>query len=418
MSSSCPPSPSPALAADMPAGLPGWAVAALIAAVAGIGTEAFAVAPLLIDIARDFDMAATDAAFAISAYGLAVAVSAPLFGLFAGHLPRRRLIAAGMVIATIAGIVAATAQSFGMLLAARMLSGLACGAVLPTIYAYVGDMVPFAARGRVMGRVMFGWAITMVTGVPLAGIAAEHLGWRGTLTAAALIILVLAVAVLRLPQPPARTATGPAAGGHDNAGGHDAAGFLARLRHAVTRPGVAALLATNLANMVSFYGIYAYVGTALRNLEGSGAAAAGAIVLWYGVGLAGSTLNARLVDRVGKDRALTVALAVLAVDMVAMSQSLGRPVAFEATLILWGLAQGTVVTALNTLATERAGTARGLVMALTSAVTYLGISTGTAVLGLVMAAHGFAAVGLAAATISLAGVAAARVSARQGRIGG
>lgn len=397
----------------MPAGLPGWAVAALIAAVAGIGTEAFAVAPLLIDIARDFDMAATDAAFAISAYGLAVAVSAPLFGLFAGHLPRRRLIAAGMVIATIAGIVAATAQSFGMLLAARMLSGLACGAVLPTIYAYVGDMVPFAARGRVMGRVMFGWAITMVTGVPLAGIAAEHLGWRGTLTAAALIILVLAVAVLRLPQPPARTAAGPATGS-----GPDAAGFLARLRHAVTRPGVAALLATNLANMVSFYGIYAYVGTALRNLEGSGAAAAGAIVLWYGVGLAGSTLNARLVDRVGKDRALTVALAVLAVDMVAMSQSLGRPVAFEATLILWGLAQGTVVTALNTLATERAGTARGLVMALMSAVTYLGISTGTAVLGLVMAAHGFAAVGLAAATISLAGVAAARISARQGRIGG
>jgi DHA1 family inner membrane transport protein len=388
-------------------------VAALIAAVAGIGTEAFAVAPLLIDIARDFDMAATDAAFAISAYGLAVAVSAPLFGLFAGHLPRRRLIAAGMVIATIAGIVAATAQSFGMLLAARMLSGLACGAVLPTIYAYVGDMVPFAARGRVMGRVMFGWAITMVTGVPLAGIAAEHLGWRGTLTAAALIILVLAVAVLRLPQPPARDAAGPAAGS-----GHDAASFLARLRHAVTRPGVAALLATNLANMVSFYGIYAYVGTALRNLEGSGAAAAGAIVLWYGVGLAGSTLNARLVDRVGKDRALTVALAVLAVDMVAMSQSLGRPVAFEATLILWGLAQGTVVTALNTLATERAGTARGLVMALMSAVTYLGISTGTAVLGLVMAAHGFAAVGLAAATISLAGGAAARISARQGRIGG
>ncbi|WP_449220486.1 MFS transporter [Tistrella mobilis] len=413
MSSSCPPSPSPALAADMPAGLPGWAVAALIAAVAGIGTEAFAVAPLLIDIARDFDMAATDAAFAISAYGLAVAVSAPLFGLFAGHLPRRRLIAAGMVIATIAGIIAATAQSFGMLLAARMLSGLACGAVLPTIYAYVGDMVPFAARGRVMGRVMFGWAITMVTGVPLAGIAAEYLGWRGTLTAAALIILVLAVAVLRLPQPPARDAAGPATGS-----GPDAAGFLARLRHAVTRPGVAALLATNLANMVSFYGIYAYVGTALRNLEGSGAAAAGAIVLWYGVGLAGSTLNARLVDRVGKDRALTVALAVLAVDMVAMSQSLGRPVAFEATLILWGLAQGTVVTALNTLATERAGTARGLVMALMSAVTYLGISTGTAVLGLVMAAHGFAAVGLVAAIVSLAGVAAARISARQGRIGG
>lgn len=413
MSSSCPPSPSPTLAADVPAGLPGWAVAALIAAVAGIGTEAFAVAPLLIDIARDFDMAATDAAFAISAYGLAVAVSAPLFGLFAGHLPRRRLIAAGMVIATIAGIIAATAQSFGMLLAARMLSGLACGAVLPTIYAYVGDMVPFAARGRVMGRVMFGWAITMVTGVPLAGIAAEYLGWRGTLTAAALIILVLAVAVLRLPQPPARDAAGPATGS-----GPDAAGFLARLRHAVTRPGVAALLATNLANMVSFYGIYAYVGTALRNLEGSGAAAAGAIVLWYGVGLAGSTLNARLVDRVGKDRALTVALAVLAVDMVAMSQSLGRPVAFEATLILWGLAQGTVVTALNTLATERAGTARGLVMALMSAVTYLGISTGTAVLGLVMAAHGFAAVGLVAATVSLAGVAAARISARQGRIGG
>ncbi|MEN2988489.1 MFS transporter [Tistrella sp. BH-R2-4] len=410
MSSSCPPSPSHNVATGRQASLPGWAVAALIAAVAGIGTEAFAVAPLLIDIAADFAMDVTDAALAISAYGLAVAVSAPLFGLFAGHLPRRRLIAGGMVLAAVAGVIAATAHSFGVLLAARVLSGFACGAVLPTIYAYVGDMVPFAARGRVMGRVMFGWAITMVTGVPLAGIAGEHLGWRGTLFLAAGLILVLAMAVLRLPQPPSVASR---MGGVQQTAGHSGAGFLERLAHAVTRPGVAALLATNLANMVSFYGIYAYVGTALRMAQGSGAAAAGGIVLWYGLGLAGSTLNARLVDRVGKDRVLTLALAVLAITLVALPRVMGVPVAFQAVLILWGLAQGLVVTAVNTLATERAGLARGLVMALMSAITYLGISIGAGAMGLVMAAWGFGAVGIVAGVISLVGVVAALVSSRR-----
>ncbi|MFD0390355.1 MFS transporter [Tistrella bauzanensis] len=147
--------------------------------------------------------------------------------------------------------------------------------------------------------------------------------------------------------------------------------------------------------------------------EGSGAAAAGGIVLWYGLGLAGSTLNARLVDRVGKDRVLTLALVVLAITLVALPRVMGVPVAFQAVLILWGLAQGLVVTAVNTLATERAGLARGLVMALMSAITYLGISIGAGAMGLVMAAWGFGAVGIVAGAISLVGVVAALVSSRR-----
>lgn len=67
-----------------------------------------------------------------------------------------------------------------LLIIARAACGVSAGAFLPTCYAFVGDAVPYDRQARVMGRVMFGWSLSLVVGVPLGGLVGQMLGWRMT----------------------------------------------------------------------------------------------------------------------------------------------------------------------------------------------------------------------------------------------
>src|SRR3546814_14019192 len=66
-----------------------------------------------------------------------------------------------------------------MLALAMAVCGLAAGVVLPTTYALAGDLAPQDLRSRAVGRVIVGWSVAMVLGVPAAALLAEQLGWPG-----------------------------------------------------------------------------------------------------------------------------------------------------------------------------------------------------------------------------------------------
>ncbi|MCL6445256.1 MAG: MFS transporter [Alicyclobacillus sp.] len=87
-----------------------------------------------------------------------------------------------------------------MFLVARALSGLAAGGIVPSTYAYVGDIVPAEQRGRVMGVVMSGWSLALILGVPFGGWLGSRLGWRLAFVALSGLAL-LAVVILGLLQP-------------------------------------------------------------------------------------------------------------------------------------------------------------------------------------------------------------------------
>ena len=73
------------------------------------------------------------------------------------------------------------------------------------------------------------------------------------------------------------------------------------------------------------------------------------------------------------------------------------PLAMAAGIVLWGVVQGGFFTAITTLATEQIPELRGVVVALLSASTYLGVSLYTPLSALIYERAGYWAVGLEAA---------------------
>ncbi len=369
----------------------------LMAAVAVVGAQSLVLAPLFVDVARSLGTGPAAVGRATGAYGLATAVSALALGRAVDRLPRRTVLR-GAALGLAAGLLlSAAAAHWAVLAAGQAVAGAAAGVLLPVAYATVGELAPAHAQTRALGRVLLGWSVAMVVAVPLAAAAGGAVGWRATLAGLAGLALALVGLLGRLPEP--RSPRGPAGGG---------TGYAAALR----RPGVRPLLLVVLAYMGAFYATYAYLGHHVRAEEGASAAAAGLVALAYGAGFGAAGLLDARVDRIGPARLLAPAVLGLVGVYVLVPPAAGSAVSLLLLAAVWGLVNHLGLSLLVALLSLAGGPARGAVMALYSAVTYLAAALGTAGLGPVYERHGLTAVALGcAAALLLAAVPAARVRA-------
>lgn len=389
---------SAAIAATPPETLPpatlSWSTTwGLTAGVCAVGSEALLISPVLKDIAADFALKPAEIGLAVTIYGIALAVVAPFAGLISDRLSRKRALRLGLIVFSLAGFAAAFSTSFTMLLVARAVCAVGAALFLPSSYAYVGDEVPFERRAQVMGRVMFGWAGSMVLGVPLGGILSEWVGWRGALAALAVLGLVVLLALWRLQS---RHQPNTAPGALKKLTGN----FLRLLANRT----IQLLLLVNLLNMFSFYGVYTYLGTALRAELQLGGGGAALFAAFYGLGLGITTANGKVADRIGKPRALTYALLTLAVILSAVPLAAHYAASLGAVMFVWGLSQGMVMVSLPSIVTEQSSELRGSVTSLLSCTTYIGVTLGSWVMGLVFAGIGYQPVGLGSGAASLLAV--------------
>jgi predicted MFS family arabinose efflux permease len=364
----------------------------LTAAVATVGATIFAISPLLSDIAASFGIAPARAGRLIGAYALSMAIVAPTVGLLARSLPRARVIVAGLVLFALAWLAAGAASRFEALLALTLLAGAATGAVIPAVYAYAGDLSSFTHRGQVMGRIVSGWSIAIVLVVPLMAIASQAIGWQRAFTGLAVAARASAALLAFAPRPPvegaaeaaARMPVGPS------------------LRRVLSHRPTLVVLLVNAIDMGAFYAVYAFVGSEARRVNDWGAAPAGFVIAAYGAGLMAVTLNARLIDRAGKTRSAVLALAALGVVLAGLPWLVGTPALLVIGALGWGCVQGVFFTAITALATEQIPELRGVVTAMLSGSTYLGVTLFSPLAVTLYERAGFVAVGGAAGLACLA----------------
>jgi predicted MFS family arabinose efflux permease len=295
--------------------------------------------------------------------------------------PRRRVLALALAALGLALAGCALAADAVLLAAAMAACGLAAGVVLPTTYALAGDLAPQELRSRAVGRVIVGWSVAMVLGVPAAALLAEQLGWRGAYAVIAGVSGAAALAVLRLPA--ARQPEGAR---------------LVPYRVALAQPGVMRLLAMTLAYMVAFYGCYTFLTDHLRATDDLGPSLGGWISLSYGLGFGLAVLGDGLLDRWGPWRVAAPSFLVLAGLMLLLPLAAGlSPWAVVALALPWGVVNHFGLNVLVSLLSSGEPALRGAVMGLYSAVTYIAHFLAGAGLGLVYAGAGFTAVAVIAA---------------------
>ena len=161
------------------------------------------------------DLALTDAhlGWLGSAYVLVFSVASLPAGVIGDLGSRRVVIAAGVALWSLGTALSGLAQDFGWLLLARSLVGLGGAAAATASAALVADYFPGRRRSTAMSIFMAGLAVGGVFGILLAGQLEHAFGWRAAFLTLALPGFVLAVLVLRIPDP-TRPAT-PAKEGAD-----------------------------------------------------------------------------------------------------------------------------------------------------------------------------------------------------------
>lgn len=155
-------------------------------------------------IARDLAASPREIVFAVSAFTIAMVVFAPLAGWLCERYGAKHFLIASLCLMVLAQAGASLSPSLWFLVVMRVLQGMACSAVPPSVQQTLGT---FWAHRR--GRVMATWAsaigVGQAIGPPLGGLVADTLGWRAIFVAHALLSAGLAVLLARVvPRIPTR----------------------------------------------------------------------------------------------------------------------------------------------------------------------------------------------------------------------
>jgi predicted MFS family arabinose efflux permease len=134
--------------------------------------------PLGAILMPSLDITAGQFGVAVSAYAFSAGLSGILAAGFADRFDRKRLLLFFYVGFTLGTALCAAAQTYHVLLLARIVTGLFGGVIGSVVLAIVTDLFPLNQRGRVMGFVQTAFAASQVLGVPAGLYLANHWSWH------------------------------------------------------------------------------------------------------------------------------------------------------------------------------------------------------------------------------------------------
>jgi predicted MFS family arabinose efflux permease len=156
--------------------------------------------------------AISDAEFGllVSAYTLSAGLSGLLATSFIDRFERKRLLLWLYLLFGLTTLGCALAPSYGWLMAARVAAGLFGGILSAMTQTVIGDVIPFARRGRAAGFVMTAFSLASVVGVPSGLFLANHGGWHSAFIALAVLCSVVGtLAAYSLPRLDAHLVQAP-----------------------------------------------------------------------------------------------------------------------------------------------------------------------------------------------------------------
>jgi predicted MFS family arabinose efflux permease len=250
---------------------------------------------------------------------------------------------------------------------------LAAAVFTPQAAAAIGFMTSPHERGRAITFIFLGWSVASVLGLPMSAWIGETHGWRVAFGVIAGLALVAAVWVHRVIPDGVRPA----------------ALSLRAWKDVLTNPVLMAMVMVTALFGAAQFTLFSYFAPYYRHQLGASTEQITLLLMWFGAfGLIGNVVLTRVIDRIGPNVAVTVAMLLIATS-----------------LLLWPLGASIVTTALvlvpwalgcfssNSTQQARLGLAAPALapalMALNTSAIYLGQAAGAASGGWLIANHGF-----------------------------
>jgi predicted MFS family arabinose efflux permease len=339
---------------------------------------------------------------------VAAALLSPLGGRLADIYGELVVMKGGLALFCLGAGVCALANSFGPFLAGYCLIGLGNTLYNPALMAYASARTPYARRGQVLGILELSWALAALLGVTgLAKLIDVRASWAPAfwvLLGVGLIVLLTMVVVL--PAAPHLRAV-------DANDRRLAGGAL------LVQPSVVAMLVFLACALIASELVFVVYASWL---QADFNATTEQLALVFGllgfVELGGSIGAAVLVDRMGKRRTVLFAFAATGIVQALLPFSSGSWLVFLPLFLLFDLCFEFAIVSVFPLVSGILPTARGTMLALSTAAIGLGRVIGSLVGPALWQQFGFAANGLLAGGLTLLGVVICYLFVREGEEAG
>jgi predicted MFS family arabinose efflux permease len=331
---------------------PAWgAVVSLALGVFGLVTAEFLPASLLTRLAQDLGITEGAAGQAVTATAVVGAIAAPTMAIVTKRLDRRLVMWGLTVLLIISNLLAAFASSLPVLLAARVVLGVALGGFWSMSAAMAMRLVPMRLMPRAMSIILTGVSIATVTAAPVGAYVGDVWGWRTAFMIAAVVgALALLVQLATIPRlPPAGVAS------------------VRTLLEVLKRPMIRVTLLVVLLVASGHFAGFTYVRPYLEVVPVLPIETISLVLLAYGIGgFFGNFAGGFMAERNLK-AAVGLAPLLIALSALVLLTLGASPVTAAIAVTAWGFAFGAVPVGLQTwlvrAAPDQAESAGGLMVA-------------------------------------------------------
>jgi DHA1 family purine ribonucleoside efflux pump-like MFS transporter len=310
-----------------------WAgVVSLGLGIFAIVMSEFLPASLLPRIADDLRVSAGAAGQSVTVTAFAAALSALLIAVVLPRADRRRVMIGLTLLAVVSNVLVAFAPNFLVLLAARLLLGVALGGFWAMATAMAARLVHADHLGRALTIVNSGVSVATIVAVPLGAWLGEVWGWRGVfLLGAAIAVGALVVQVATLPRVTPGAVSGLRA-------------LAVTLRSGTVLVGLLAVLLVFGGHFSGF----TYIRPAAESVSGIDAGGLAVLLLVFGISnVLGTIASGPLADRAIRVSVLLFPV-ILGIGMLVMLATGGSIVGLFVAAALWGFGFGGVPTSVLT----------------------------------------------------------------------
>lgn len=371
--------------------MPVW-LFALLAAAFVLYTDDYVIAGILPELASDLAVSEGQAGQLVTVFSVTVAVAAPVAAVALARIPRRWLFAVALLVFIGANIAAAATPSFTVLVLMRVAAALAAASTTPALFAFAARHAPREKVGRFIAIVSLGVTGSIAAGVPVGTWIGGAFGWRATFAAMAVAGAVVLVFLLTtLPR-----SEGP-----------DETPVLREQVRTLRKLPISLGLLANCALMTGSMMMLTYLAPYLASATTAGVEERALAFSLSGIaGVLGIWLGGIATDRWGAERTLHFGIGAIVASMLALWVLwASRPASLPLVLVVataWGGMAFWNSPAIQARLHHLAGPVSGQALALNTSGTYLGVSIGAAVGGLILSGFGPGGLPLIAAGFALA----------------
>ncbi|MFG3118218.1 MFS transporter [Streptomyces sp. NPDC048197] len=352
-------------------------------------TSEFVVAGLMPQMAAGLAVSVPQIGYLITAFAVAMAVGGPFLTIAVLKLRQKTALMLLFAIFLAGNVLAALAPDYGVMLVARIVTGVASQAFFGVTVSLCVQLTRPEFRGRAIAVAMNGLMLGTLLGLPLSTVVGERLGWRAAFWVISAIAVLAALATLA---------------GVPRLGRAEGSGSVREELAAFRKPRLWLVLSTSTLIIGATFAAFSYFHPLLTEVTGFSAGTVPLLLLGYGAAtVVGNTVVGRLADRytVGVQ---FVGLTLNALFLAAFALLADRAV--PAVLLMTGIGLvGVTMNPAMVVRVQRAGNAGPLVNTVHTSFITLGVIVGSSAGALAIASAGLRAPLWLGAALALLGLA-------------